>query len=64
MIPALNYFAYATKENTCPKCKGALMTPYFLNGFNNKGIIQCTKCDYNREVSVISTKSQENKNNA
>ena len=58
---ALNYFAYATKENTCPKCKGVLMTPYYPHGFDNKGIIQCTKCDYSREVSVTPSKSQENR---
>ena len=57
----LNYFAYATKENTCPECKGALIIPYYPNGFDNKGIVQCTKCDYSREVNMVSSKSQENR---
>lgn len=58
----LNYFAYKTKENTCPECKETLMLPYYPYGFDEKGIIQCTKCDYSRYVKMVSSpKPQETK---
>jgi len=42
-----------SKENMCPKCKNALITPFWLNGVNGVGIIQCSKCDYSQRIKPL-----------
>ena len=50
------FYQKATKANTCPECRKALMLPYYPHGFKNKGIIQCVECDYSRYVEKATGK--------
>lgn len=47
------FYQEKTDANTCPECGDMLMLPYYPNGFDNVGIIQCCKCDFSKQTKMV-----------